>query len=142
LYKLTGSLFHKKTEISSSFFSYSRSGYFLDLQGECSGVLMAGYRRANSSCIKAQRGASLPLAPVVLEKPGGDLFLLATRVSITLDLFSGPNLQNQMLVNSVKRFPGQRYQTISTQRDNLTSLSIDQYTKKPGDFSSGERART
>ena len=28
---------------------------------------MAGYRRANSSCIKAQRGASLPLATVVLE---------------------------------------------------------------------------
>jgi hypothetical protein len=61
---------------------------------------------------------------------------------ITSCLFSGPNPENQMLVISVKRFPGQRYQTISTQMDNFTSLSIDQYTKKPGDFSSGERIRS
>jgi hypothetical protein len=75
--------------------------------------------------VSKQRGASLPLAPVIL-KNQVEIFFACYEGIITSGLFSGPNLQNQMLVNSVKRFPGQKYQTISTQRDNLTLLSIDQ----------------
>jgi hypothetical protein len=87
-------------------------------------------------------GGSLPPHTFVLVKNRGKSFLHAMRIFITSRFFSGPNPKKQILVISIKRFPRRRYQMISTEMDILPSLSLDEYTKKPGDFSSGEITRS